>query len=80
MKKSINLFAVLVTLLLTNINSFSKVILDDTTKTYTMPLLAKTPQGEVVLSWVEKDAQGISSFCMAFSKDGGKTFLEKKLH
>ncbi len=51
---------------------------DDTTKAYTMPLLAQTPKGEVMLSWTEKDAQGMSSFCLAFSKDKGKTFGEKK--
>ena len=51
---------------------------NDTTKAYTMPLLTKTPKGEVMLSWTEKDLQGITSFCLAFSKDNGKTFGEKK--
>ncbi|GGD70897.1 hypothetical protein GCM10011514_38720 [Emticicia aquatilis] len=51
---------------------------NDTTKAYTMPLLAKTPKGEVMLSWTEKDLQGITSFCVAFSKDNGKTFGDKK--
>lgn len=55
-------------------NSFE----NDTTKAYTMPLLARTPKGEVMLSWTEKDLQGITSFCVAFSKDNGKTFGEKK--
>jgi BNR repeat-like domain len=41
-------------------------------------LLAQTPKGEVMLSWTEKDAQGMTSFCLAFSKDKGKTFSEKK--
>lgn len=50
----------------------------DTTKAYSMPLLAKTSKGEVMLSWTEKDLQGITSFCLAFSKDNGKTFGEKK--
>lgn len=52
---------------------------NDTTKAYTMPLLAKSPKGEVMLSWTEKDLQGITSFCLAFSKDNGKTFGEKKI-
>lgn len=52
---------------------------NDTTKAYTMPLLAKTPKGEVMLSWTEKDLQGTTSFCLAFSKDNGKTFGEKKV-
>jgi hypothetical protein len=50
----------------------------DSTKAYSMPLLVKTPKGEVMLSWTEKDLQGLTSFCLAFSKDNGKTFGEKK--
>ena len=52
---------------------------EDSTKAYSMPLLAKMPKGEVMLSWTEKDAQGITSLCVAFSKDKGKTFSEKKV-
>jgi len=51
---------------------------NDPTKIYSMPLLAKTVKGEVMLSWTEKDAQGMVSLCVAFSKDNGKTFSEKK--
>lgn len=58
-------------------NSFN-AFENDTTKAYTMPLLAKTAKGEVMLSWTEKDLQGMTSFCVAFSKDNGKTFGEKK--
>ena len=50
----------------------------DPTKTYSMPLLAETTKGELMLSWTEKDAAGMTSFCVAFSKDKGKTFSEKK--
>ncbi len=60
-------------------NSFSNLNPDDTTKAYSMPLLAQTPKGEVMLSWTEKDPQGITSFCLAFSKDKGKTFSDKKV-
>ncbi len=56
----------------------TKVATNDPTKVYSMPLLAKTATGEVMLSWTEKDAQGMTSFCVAFSKDNGKTFSEKK--
>jgi len=52
---------------------------EDSTKAYSMPLLAQTPKGEVMLSWTEKDAQGIASLCLAFSKDKGKTFSDKKV-
>ncbi len=50
----------------------------DTTLAYSMPLLAKTAKNEIMLSWTEKDAKGMTSFCLAFSKDNGKTFSEKK--
>lgn len=52
---------------------------EDSTKAYSMPLLAQTLKGDVMLSWTEKDAQGITSLCVAFSKDKGKTFSEKKV-
>lgn len=51
---------------------------NDTTKAYTMPLLSKTPKGDLMLSWTEKDVQGVSSLCIAFSSDNGKTFSDKK--
>ena len=51
----------------------------DTAKTYAMPLLTQTPKGEVMLSWTEKDTAGVTAFCVAFSKDKGKTFSEKKV-
>jgi BNR repeat-like domain len=56
----------------------NKVIDGDTSKNYAMPLLAKTSAGEIMLSWTEKDAKEMTSFCLSFSKDGGKTFSEKK--
>lgn len=51
----------------------------DDTKNYAMPLLSQTPKGEILLSWTEKDEQGLTSFCLAFSMDKGKTFSEKKV-
>ncbi len=51
----------------------------DTTKNYTMPLLAPASKGEIMLSWTEKDAEGVTSFCLAFSKDNGHTFSDKKV-
>ena len=59
--------------------SQAQISLNDTTKAYTMPLLTKTPKGEVILSWTEKDMQGMTSLCMALSKDNGKTFTDKKI-
>ncbi|MCY7359211.1 MAG: glycoside hydrolase [Rudanella sp.] len=51
----------------------------DTTIAYTMPLLAKTPTGAVMLTWTEKDAKGDGAFCMAQSDDKGKTFSPKQI-
>lgn len=51
----------------------------DSTKAYSMPLLTKTSTGQVLLSWTEKEEQGLISFCLAFSTDNGKTFSEKKV-
>lgn len=54
-------------------------ILDDSTKAYAMPVLSRTPKGQILLTWTEKDAQGVGSFCMALSSDGGKTFSERSV-
>lgn len=62
----------------TNTNLTVSPIDLDPTKTYSMPLLAETSKGELMLSWTEKDAAGMTSFCVAFSKDKGKIFGEKK--
>lgn len=51
----------------------------DSTKTYSMPLLATTTKGDVMLSWTERDVQGVTAFCFSVSKDKGKTFSEKKM-
>lgn len=62
-----------------SVKTAPSVFLADSTKTYTMPLLSQTPKGDVMLSWTEKDEQGTTAFCLAFSKDKGKTFSEKKV-
>ncbi len=51
----------------------------DDTKSYSMPLLVQTPKGDVLMSWTEKDAQGMTSFCLSVSTDKGKTFSDKKV-
>ena len=61
------------------VEDFAENTPDDSTKAYSMPLLAQTPKGEVMLSWTEKDAKGMTLFCLAFSKDKGKTFADKKI-
>ncbi len=54
-------------------------LFDDKTRVYAIPTLAKNPKGEVVLSWTEKDQQGMVYFYCAISKDKGTTFSDKKL-
>lgn len=51
----------------------------DTTLAYSTPTLSKSPNGAVLLTWTEKDAQNNGSFCMAQSADGGKTFSAKQV-
>lgn len=64
---------------LSSVQSGSSAFETDSTKAYAMPLLTQTPKGEILLSWTEKDDQGLVSFCLAFSKDKGKTFGDKKV-
>ena len=52
---------------------------NDPNKAYSMPLLAKNSSGDVILSWTEKDDQGLVSFCISFSNDQGMTFSDKKV-
>jgi hypothetical protein len=61
------------------VNITTSLFESDTSKAYNMPALTQTKKGDVMLSWTEKDAQGITSFCLAFSQDKGKTFSEKKV-
>lgn len=51
----------------------------DDSKAYSMPLLSKSPNGDVLLSWTEKDEKGVTAFCFSTSKDNGKTFSDKKI-
>jgi BNR repeat-like domain len=60
-------------------NTTTSIFETDDTKAYSMPLLTQTPKGEVLLSWTEKDDQGITAFCFSVSTDKGKTFSEKKV-
>jgi BNR repeat-like domain len=62
-------------------NTTTSIFETDDTKAYSMPLLTQTPkgEGEVLLSWTEKDDQGITAFCFSVSTDKGKTFSEKKV-
>ena len=64
---------------LKSVEATPSVFETDTVKTYAMPTLTQTPKGDIMLSWTEKDTAGVTAFCVAFSKDKGKTFSEKKV-
>ena len=56
-----------------------KLSVADDTRAVAMPVLTQTKTGQVLLSWIEKDPGGLTSFYTALSADGGKTFAEKRL-
>ncbi len=68
-------------LLLAGLSSYAGgiVLFSDTTRAYAVPLLTKTPKGDVALSWTEKDKAGVVYYYWAESKDKGRTFGDKKL-
>ena len=51
----------------------------DEDKAYSMPLLSQMPNGNILLSWTEKDEKGMTAFCFSTSNDKGKTFSDKKV-
>lgn len=77
MFKKLNFMAAF--MLLTLVQLFANPILNDPTKAYSMPLLTKTANGDVLFSWTEKDQAGMVGFCFSVSKDLGKTFSDKKI-
>lgn len=51
----------------------------DNAHAYLLPTLTKNKQGEPVLYWTEKDEKNEMALYFSVSKDGGKTFGDKKL-
>ena len=68
------LFSTLSNKTLASIDPFS-----DASRAYNLPTLTKNNQGEAVLYWTEKDDKNVIYFYFSTSKDGGKTFSDKKL-
>lgn len=54
-------------------------VLKEEARTYALPALFQNQQHEVVLSWTEKDNEGMVYYYFSLSRDQGKTFSEKKL-
>jgi BNR repeat-like domain len=76
---SIKTFGLALLLFFVSVSVNAQQFLQDESKAYAMPLLTKTPKGELLLSWTEKDAENKTALCVAISKDNGGTFLDKKI-
>ncbi|GAA4415910.1 hypothetical protein GCM10023187_46850 [Nibrella viscosa] len=75
------IFSLVIILSLTffTLSGYAKPVFSDTTRTFAVPTLSRTPAGNVALSWTEKDKQGTVYFYWAESADNGATFGDKKL-
>lgn len=51
----------------------------DTTIAYAMPVLTRLPDKTLLLTWTEKDAADMGTFCMAQSADNGQTFGNRRV-
>ena len=66
-------------ILLISLQAFAYTLPTDPNRTAATPHLSKLKSGEVMLTWTEKDPQGVQYYYVAFSKDQGKNFSDKKL-
>lgn len=66
-------------ILLVSLQTFAYTLPTDPDRTAATPHLSKLKNGEILLTWTEKDPQGMQYYYAAFSKDNGKNFAEKKL-
>lgn len=62
-----------------SLTGYTTPVLSDTTRAFAVPTLTRTPNGNVALSWTEKDAAGTVFFYWAESTDNGQTFKPKQL-
>jgi hypothetical protein len=79
MKKNILALIVLLMYGLSSLTMAQNTSFADNAHAYTLPTFTKNNNGEPVLYWTEKDDKNILSLYFSVSKDGGKTFGEKKL-
>ena len=56
-----------------------KPLVADDNRAVAVPVLTKTANGQVLLSWTEKETDGKTYLYTALSGDQGKTFSEKRL-
>ncbi|RYU92600.1 sialidase family protein [Emticicia agri] len=79
MKKNIFSIMALLMLGLLQVTQAQNTVFADDAHSYTLPTFTKNIQGEPVLYWTEKDANNVLALYFSVSKDGGKTFGDKKL-
>jgi hypothetical protein len=53
--------------------------IDDPSRSFVLPTLTQNTKGEPVMYWLEKDDNKVNYLYFSISKDGGKTFDDKKL-
>lgn len=76
--KKITALAALCLLGFTRPDGPKPLVFDDETRAYAAPTLTQNPKGEAVLSWTEKDPQGLVHLYFATSANLGQTFSEKR--
>lgn len=79
MKRNIYIMMALMMLGLSQFATAQHTSFADNGHAYILPTLTKNKQGEPVLYWTEKDDKNEMALYFAVSKDGGKTFGNKKL-
>lgn len=79
MKKNICLMMALLMFGLSQISWAQNTNFGDAAHAYTLPTFTKDNQGNPVLYWTEKGDDNVLALYFSVSKDGGKTFGNKKL-
>ena len=59
--------------------AFAQNFFSDSEKSYSAPSWQNAKNGDLILSWIEKDKDGKSSLCMSISKDKGANFQAKSI-
>jgi hypothetical protein len=79
MKKNIFVVTAILMLRLSASTIAQNVTFADKNHAYTLPTFTKNSKGDPILYWTEKDDKNVLALYFSASKDGGKTFSEKKL-
>lgn len=74
-----NVLKKLFLMLLVSLQTLAYTLPTDPDRSAATPNLSKLKDGKIMLTWTEKDQQGMQYYYAAFSKDNGKNFSDKKL-